>query len=57
MQQRLSSSEEDRVDWDMALVDRYGPRRSLIWVLANNLCLYPLVGLVTLVLLSAALTG
>jgi len=30
MQQRLSSSEGDRVDWDVALVDRYGPRRSSI---------------------------
>jgi len=57
MQQRLSSSEGDRVDWDVALVDRYGPRQSSIWVLANNLHLHPLVGVVTLVLLSAALTG
>jgi len=57
MQQRLSSSEGDRVDWDVAVNDRYGPRRSSIRVLANNLCLHPLVGVVTLVLLSTALTG
>jgi len=57
MQQCLSSSEGDRVDWDVALIDRYGPRRSSIWVLANNLRLHPLVGVVTLVLLPAALTG
>jgi len=30
MQQHLSSSEGDRVDWDVALIDRYGPRRSSI---------------------------
>jgi len=29
-QQRLSSSEGDMVDWDVALIDRYGPRRSSI---------------------------
>jgi len=57
MQQLLSSSEGDRVDWDVALIDMYGPRRSSIRVLANYLRLYPLVGVVTLVLLSAALTG
>jgi len=56
-QQHLTSSEGDRVDWDMALIDRYEPRRSSIRVLANNLCLHPLVGVVTLVLLIAALTG
>jgi len=44
MQQHLSSSEGDRVDWDMALVDRYGPRRSSIWVLANNLRLHSFAG-------------
>jgi len=57
MQQRLSSSEGDRFDWDMALIDRYEPRRSSIRVLANNLRLHSLVGVVTLVLLSAALTS
>jgi len=57
MQQCLSSSEGDRVDCDVALIDRYGPRRSSIRVLAINLRLHPLVGVVTLVLLSAALTG
>ena len=56
-QQRLSSSEGDRVVWEVALIDRYGPRRTSIRVLANNLHLHPLVGVVTLVLLSAALTG
>jgi len=56
-QQHLSSSEGDRVDWDVALIDRYGPRRSSIRALANNLRLHPLVGVVTLVLLIAALTG
>ena len=29
-QQRLSSSEGDMVDSDVALIDRYGPRRSSI---------------------------
>ena len=48
MQQRLSSSKGDRVDWDDALIDRYGPRRSSIRVLVNNLHLHPLVGVVTL---------
>jgi len=57
MQQYLSSSEGDRVDWDVALIDRYGSRRSSIRVLANNIRLHSLVGVVTLVLLSAALTG
>jgi len=58
IQHHLSSSEGDRVDWDVALIDRYsGPRRSLIRVLANNLSLYPLVGVVTLVLLITALTS
>jgi len=57
MQQRLSSSEGDRVDCDVALIHRYGPRRSWIRVLANNLWLHPLVGVITLVLLSTALTG
>jgi len=57
MQQHLTSSKDDRVDWDVALIDRYGPRRSSIRVLANNLCLHLLVGIVTLMLLSAALTG
>jgi len=56
-QQHLSSSEGDRVDWDVALIDRYGPRRSSIRVLANNRRLHPLVGVVTLVLLIAALAG
>ena len=56
IQQRLFSSEGDRVDWDVALIDRYGPKRSSIRVLANNLRLHPLVGVVTLMLLSAALT-
>ena len=56
MQQCLSSLEGDRVDWDVALFDRYGPRRSSIQVLGNNLRLYPLIGIVTLVLLSVALT-
>jgi len=41
----------------MALIDRYGSRRSSIWVLANNLRLYSLVDVITLVLLSAALTS
>ena len=57
MQQRHSSSEGDRVDWDVAIIDRYGPRRSSIRALANNLHLHPLVGVVNLVLLIAALTG
>ena len=57
MQQHLSSSEGDRVDWDVALIDRYGPRRSSIQVLANNLHLHPLVGVDTLELLIAALAG
>jgi len=57
MQQRLSASKGDTVDWDVALIDRYRPRRSSIRVLANNLRLHPLVGAITLVLLSAALTG
>ena len=57
MQQHLSSSKGDRVDWDVALIDMYGPRRSSIRVLANNLHLHPLVGVITLVLLSTALTG
>jgi len=56
-QQRLSSSNGDRVDWDVALIDRYGPRRYSIQALANNLLWHPLVGVVTLVLLIAALTG
>jgi len=56
IQQCLSSSEGDRVDWDMALFDRYGPRRASIQVLANNLRLHLLVGVITLVLLFAALT-
>ena len=56
-QQRLSSSERDRVDWDVVLIDRYGPRRSSIRALANNIRLHPLVGVVTLVLLIATLTG
>jgi len=45
------------VDWDVALIDRYGPRRSSIRAPANNLRLHPLVGVITLVLLIAALTG
>ena len=57
LQQRLSLSKGDTVDWDLTLMDRYGPRRSSIWVLVNNLRLHPLVGVVTLVLLSTALTG
>jgi len=57
MQQRLSSSEGDSVDWDVSPIHRYGPRRSSIQLLANNLRLHPLVGVVTLVLLSAGLTG
>jgi len=56
-QQRLSSSKGDSVDWDVTLIDRYGPRRSSIRALAYNLCLHPLVGVVTLVLLITALTG
>jgi len=39
----------------VVLIDRYGPRRSSIWVLANNLHLHPLVDIVTLVLLSTAI--
>jgi len=56
VQQCFSSSEGDRVDWDMALFDRCEPRRASIQVLANNLRLHLLVGVITLVLLFAALT-
>jgi len=56
-QQRLSSSEGDMVDWDVALIDRYGPRRSSIRALANNLRWHPLIGIITLVLLITTLTG
>jgi len=41
----------------MALINRYGPRRSLIWKLANNVRWYPLGVVVTLVGLFEILTG
>ena len=41
----------------MALINRYGPRRSLIWALANNISLYPLAVVVILVGLFGNLTG
>jgi len=46
-----------KTDRDKPLINRYGPRRSLIWALANEVRLYPLGVIITLVGLFGILNG